>query len=148
ETRRRSHSACQRYGRPCTAPATVLRNHSEGRETKGPVISHKQYRLESTEDLLRAAALHRAICDASSYKEDTAVPLVAFEANYHAASINLTATGKPMIRKVHGKMQNTIGNSIFTGASKASFSARRKRSLRRSSDWARNKGPRLIDRKS
>lgn len=42
-----------------------------------------------------------------------------------------TTMGKPMIRKVHGKMQVTSGNSIFTGAFSASASARRKRSVRR-----------------
>jgi len=62
----------------------------------------------------------------------------------YMAPISLTAIGKPMIRKVQGNMQQTRGNSIFTGASSASFSARRKRSLRRCSDCARSKGPRLM----
>lgn len=58
--------------------------------------------------------------------------------------ISLMAMGKPMTRNVQGKIQKTMGNSIFTGASKASFSARRKRSARRCSDCARSNGPRLI----
>ena len=56
----------------------------------------------------------------------------------------LTTIGKPIIRKVQGKMQNTIGNSIFTGASRASFSARKNLSALRCSDCARNNGPKLM----
>src|SRR5690606_28475385 len=46
------------------------------------------------------------------------------------ASSSFTATGKPMTRKVQGKMHSTMGNSMRTGASSASLSAGRKRWLR------------------
>jgi len=48
-----------------------------------------------------------------------------------ASSMSFIAIGNARIMKVQGKMKAIRGNSIFTGACKASFSASKKRSARR-----------------
>jgi len=58
--------------------------------------------------------------------------------------MNFIAIGKKITTKVHGKINAMSGNNIFTGASIANFSARKKRSLRLWSACARNTGPRFI----
>src|SRR5690606_3603918 len=59
--------------------------------------------------------------------------LLAVVANdiHAASSISFIAIGNARIMKVQGKMKTMRGNSIFTGACKASLSACRKRSARR-----------------
>jgi hypothetical protein len=45
--------------------------------------------------------------------------------------MNFITIGKNSTMKVHGKINTMSGNNIFTGASMANFSARKKRSVRR-----------------
>ena len=53
--------------------------------------------------------------------------------HHSPAFSNCMAIGKPMTRNVQGKMNAMRGKSIFTGASRAIFSARWNRSVRRCS---------------
>src|SRR5690606_13943036 len=142
---------------PLVRPHVATQEKAAGAPPEGyrvPQFQRRNRSMPAAEVMMgesfAAAAGHagrRFACGtARSVRNKLRLPCHALPERSHGyiASISLIAMGKPMIRKVQGNMQHTRGNSIFTGASSASFSARRKRSLRRCSDWARSKGPMLM----